>query len=217
MGFLWGFSPQFSLSVLWAGKTLPTEALYACLWSVWLKQMRNRLAVVVVASIVGLGACTTVGSSPATAPPITDPPVTTSTVIATTTTTLATTTTFDRVAEIQAIFQDLEVRRLQAIMDQDEPAFRAVFANDEYEERSMVELDLVEVIDPNSGEFRVLEIFFDGPRCIAVGAVVDASQSTAGGGLSTDSDYVAELAEGRWGYSWVGEGWRCDGPHPFSD
>ncbi|MFV1970526.1 MAG: hypothetical protein ACC683_05920, partial [Acidimicrobiia bacterium] len=99
--------------------------------------MQTRLAVVVVASILVLGACTTVGNSPATAPPATEPPVTTSTSTATTTTTLATTTTLDRMAEIQAIFQDLEVRRLQAIMDQDEEAFRSVFANAEYEERSM--------------------------------------------------------------------------------
>jgi hypothetical protein len=135
----------------------------------------------------------------------------------TTTTAVATTTTLDRIAEIQAIFQDLERRRLQAIMDQDEEAFRAVFANAEYEERSMVEMDLVEVVDPDAEGFRVTEIHADGSFCIAVGAVVDASKQTIGGGVTDDSDYVIEFVDGEWGFSWVGSGWRCDGPHPFSD
>ena len=82
-----------------------------------------------MASLLGLGACTTVGSTPATAPPITEAANTTST-STTTTTMTAPTTTLDRLTEIQAIFQDLEVRRLQAIMDQDEEAFRSLFAND---------------------------------------------------------------------------------------
>lgn len=62
----------------------------------------------------------------------------------------------DRVAEIQAIFQELEVRRLQAIMDQDEEAFRAVFANEEYEERSVGGMALVTVIDPSAVVFTVV-------------------------------------------------------------
>ncbi len=169
------------------------------------------------ASILVLGACTTVGNSPATAPPATEPPVTTSTSTTTTTTTLATTTTLDRVAEIQAIFQDLEVRRLQAIMDQDEEAFRSVFANAEYEERSMVLLDDVTVIDPQAVMFTVTEVFSDGPDCIAVDAVVDASLAIQGGGVSAGRDHVIEVSESSWGLSWVGDGWRCVGPHPFSD
>ncbi|MDK1011588.1 MAG: hypothetical protein QGM48_11095, partial [Actinomycetota bacterium] len=102
--------------------------------------MSSRLAVLVVASALGVGACTTTGSTPATTPPITAPPATTttSTPVPSTTSVVETTTTLDRVAEIQAIFQELEVRRLQAIMDQDEEAFCAVFANEEYEERSVV-------------------------------------------------------------------------------
>jgi hypothetical protein len=128
-----------------------------------------------------------------------------------------TTTTIDRLAEIEAIFQDLEVRRLQAIMDGDEGAFRAVFANDEYGERSMVLMDEVVVVDPLAVGFRVTDIYADDARCIAVGAVVDASRSIEGGGVSAGRDHVIEVSEGFWGLSWVGEGWRCDGPHPFSD
>jgi len=174
--------------------------------------MKNRLAVVVVASILVLGACTTVGNSPATAPPATappatEPPVTTSTSTATTTTTLATTTTLDR----------LEVRRLQAIMDQDEEAFRSVFANAEYEERSMVLLDEVTVIDPEAATFTVTKVFVDDSVCIAVEAVIDASRSIQDGGVGEASDYVVEKSDRDWGFSWVGSGWRCDGPHPFSD
>jgi len=182
--------------------------------------MKIRLAVVVLASIVELGACTTVGNSPATAPPITASPVTASTATAsttvTTTTAPGTTTTVDRIAEIQAIFQDLERRRLQAIMDQDEEAFRAVFANAEYEERSMVLMDDVTVLNASAAAVAITEIFIDSPGCIAVAAVVDASHSILNGGVGAESDHVVQMEAGSWGISWVGEGWRCDGPHPFS-
>ncbi len=168
-----------------------------------------------VASIVGLGACTTVGNSPATAPPITEAPTTTSTTV-TTTTVLETTTTVDRIVEIQAIFQDLERRRLQAIMDQDEEAFRAVFANEEYEERSMVAMELVVVLDPSAVIFELLELHADTGTCVAVSGIVDATGASDGGGRGEPADFIVELGEDGWGLSWVGEGWRCDGPHPFS-
>ncbi len=120
-----------------------------------------------MASALGLGACTTVGGTPATTPPTTEPPATTSTV-AVTPTVLATSTTLDRVAEIQAIFEDLERRRLQAILDQDEEAFRSVFANEEYEERSVPGMQMVTVIDPDAIVFTVVEVFVDEENCIAV-------------------------------------------------
>jgi hypothetical protein len=128
----------------------------------------------------------------------------------------ATTTTLDRLTEIQTIFQDLEVRRLQAIMDQDEEAFRSVFANDEYAERSMVLMSDVRVIDPKAAVLIVTDVLVDDSACIAVEAVVDASSSIADGGLGAASDHVVESSDGEWGISWVGEGWRCDGSHPFS-
>jgi hypothetical protein len=177
--------------------------------------MNTRLAVLLVASVLGLGACTTLRSSPATTPPIVEPPATTT---ATATTTMpTTTTTLDiRITEIQAIFQDLEVRRLQAIMDQDEEAFRSVFANDEYAERSMVAMDAVEVIDASLVIFDVVEVIADGSACIAVSGVVDATAASSGGGRGGIADFVIELNGDGWGLSWVGEGWQCIGLHPFS-
>jgi hypothetical protein len=128
----------------------------------------------------------------------------------------ATTTTLDRLTEIEAIFQDLEVRRLQAIMDGDEEAFRAVFANEEYGERSMVLMDEVVVVDPLAVGFRVTDVYADDAKCIAVAAVVDASGSIESGGIGESSIHVIESLDGLWGISWVGEGWQCDGSHPFS-
>lgn len=183
--------------------------------------MKILLAVVVVAPIVALGACTTVGNSPATAPPITASPVTEPTAAVSTTVTpataLETTTTVDRVTEIQAIFQDLERLRLQAIMDKDEEAFRAVFANAEYEERSMGGMELVTVIDPTAAVFTVLQVFVDDPTCVAVEAVADGTLAIRGADIGQPTDYVIEQADFGWGFSWAGSGWRCDGPHPFSD
>jgi hypothetical protein len=185
--------------------------------SVVLNQMNTRLAVLLVASILGLGACTTLRSSPATTPPIVEPPATTT---ATATTTMpTTTTTLDiRITEIQAIFQDLEVRRLQAIMDQDEEAFRSVFANDEYATRSVGGMDLVTVVDPSAAIFTVLRVFVDDPSCIAVEGQKDSSQAIDGVNLSNPTDYVVQAtSDGGWGMSWIGSGWRCEVPHPFSD
>ena len=180
--------------------------------------MEIRLAVAVAASCVGLGACTTAGGTPATAPDVTTTIMTTTEPGATTTADQpATTTTLDRIAEIEAIFQDLEVRRLQAIMDQDEDAFRAVFANDEYAERSMAVFDVAKVLDPTMVTLEVKEVFSDTAVCIAVGAVVDTTGAIEGGGLDTQDDNVIEFSGDQWAISWIGSGWRCDGPHPFSD
>ncbi len=179
--------------------------------------MNNRLAVVVVASCVGLGACTSAGGTPATAPDVTTTVVSTTEPLATTTTVQpATTTTLDRMAEIEAIFQDLEVRRLQAIMDQDEEAFRAVFANEEYADRSVGGMALVIVIDPSAAAFSVIIVLVDASDCIAVSAVTDGSKAVFGADVGEASDYVLERRDGSWGFSWAGSGWRCEGPHPFS-
>ena len=186
--------------------------------SLWLEEMHIRLAVVVVASMVGLGACTTAQNTPATIPSTTGGIVTSTSSSTTATTVFGTTSTLDRLTEIQAIFQDLEVRRLQAFMDQDEEAFRAVFANEEYEERSIGGMELVTVVDPSAAVFTVLRVFADDQSCIAVEAQKDGSLAIEGIGVSEPADYVAELdGFGGWGLSWVGEGWRCDGPHPFSE
>ncbi|MGB5566514.1 MAG: hypothetical protein WBN93_09300, partial [Acidimicrobiia bacterium] len=109
--------------------------------------MRGKLKSVAVLTVV-VAACSS-GGTPATTPKSVTTTTTSTTVpaSASTTTTEATTTTLDRLAEIQAIFQDLEERRLQALYDGDREAFRALFANDEYMERSMALFDLVEFAD----------------------------------------------------------------------
>jgi hypothetical protein len=71
-----------------------------------------------------LASCTTTESNPATTP--TTGPTTTTTAPPTTT------SAPDRLAEIQAIFQDLEERRLDALYRGDVEAFSALFANEAY-------------------------------------------------------------------------------------
>jgi len=169
-------------------------------------------------SLAVAAGCSTTTSTPATTP-TSIAPVTTGapgTVISTTTTsTVATTTTIDRLAEIGAIFEDLERRRLQAIFDQDEEAFRAVHGNEDYEELSMQVMDLVQVVDPSTVTVVVHEILVDNDTCIAVRASIDLSKSTVQGQLRTNI-HVLETVDTSWGFSWTGEGWQCVGPHPLS-
>ena len=84
----------------------------------------------VAASLVVVG-CSS--STPATTP--------TSIPTTSTTTTLATTTTVDRVAEIEAILQDLAARRFDALYRADTEAFRALYIDNGYLELSMSLLD----------------------------------------------------------------------------
>ncbi|HZJ47744.1 MAG TPA: hypothetical protein VFD97_01760, partial [Acidimicrobiia bacterium] len=115
--------------------------------------MRGMLTRVAVLAVVAAG-CSATGT-PATVPssiPAATTAATTVAVLPTTTTSLttttgATTTTVDRRSEIEAIFQDLEERRLQALYDGDREAFKALFANDEYRDRSLALFDLVEFVD----------------------------------------------------------------------
>ena len=133
--------------------------------------MRGKLKSVAVLTVV-VAACSS-GGTPATTPRSVTTTTTSTTVpaSASTTTTEATTTTLDRLAEIQAIFQDLEERRLQALYDGDREAFRALFANDEYMERSMGVFDLIEfVAAPDQVMVEVLEVLAQSDQCI--GALV---------------------------------------------
>ncbi len=172
--------------------------------------------------LAGTG-CTTTETTPATTPtsiaPVTTAvpgTVVTTTTSTTVTTTTATTTTVDRLTEIAAIFEDLERRRLQAIFDQDEEAFRAVHANKEYLEESLVVLDLAQVSDP-SGNFRqvAIALIADEEDCVAATLQRDY-EGVLATGAETSKTYVASLVNGVWGLAWVGEGWACDGPHPLS-
>ncbi len=129
---------------------------------------------------------------------------------------MATTTTVDRVAEIEAIFQDLEERRLQALYEGDKEAFKSLFANKEYLQRSLGVLDRVEfVARPDEVVVDLVAVIGDTGECIAARVLTDAVQSLGPKGMS-DRIMVLELVEDRWGFSYIGEGWACEGPHPFS-
>ncbi|MGB5167187.1 MAG: hypothetical protein WBP49_02160 [Acidimicrobiia bacterium] len=175
--------------------------------------MRGKLKSVAVLTVV-VAACSS-GGTPATTPKSVTTTTTSTTVpaSASTTTTEATTTTLDRLAEIQAIFQDLEERRLQALYDGDREAFRALFANDEYMERSMGAFDVVEFEGAPQVQVEVLDVLTDSASCIAVARVLHRTD------LNETSDKVVgviELHRDVWGFSFTGEGWACDGPHPLS-
>lgn len=175
-------------------------------------QMATRMLLGVLVGTL-LAACTGTESNPATAPPTTAPTTTVPT-----TTTVAppvTTTAPDRLAEIQAIFQDLEERRLDALYRGDVEAFSALFANQAYLERDLQSFDLVDFIAaPENVVIEVTEITFDNDDCVA--AVVSTDfRSALGAEAKGRGSSVIERKEGEWGFSWVGEGWACDGPHPL--
>ncbi|MGB9358543.1 MAG: hypothetical protein WCC01_08305 [Acidimicrobiia bacterium] len=177
--------------------------------------MRGKLATVAVLTVAA-AACTT-EAIPATTPPSTSATTTTVTPTVppatTTTTTVATTTTLDRLVEIEAIFQDLEERRLQALYEGDREAFQSLFANEEYMERSMGAFEVVEFVREPIVEIEVVSVLHDSGSCIAVVRVfhrVDTGQTA-----EQTIGVIEDNGEG-WGMSYVGEGWACDGPHPFS-
>lgn len=182
--------------------------------------MWGKLSRMVVMVLVGAG-CTTTGT-PATVP--SSLPATTTTAVVTmttplpsTTTTAATTTTVDRVAEIEAIFQDLEERRLQALYEGDEEAFKSLFANNEYMQRSLGAFDVVEFEnEPAMVLVEVMRVIHDGPMCIAAEIRVDATRSLGSAAVTQAVEVLERADEDRWGYSYGGDGWSCEGPHPFS-
>lgn len=171
------------------------------------------------ALILIVAGCTAVGT-PATTPP--SVPTTAATTVVppttlppTTTTTAATTTTVDRIAEIQAIFQDLEERRLQALYEGDTETFKSLFANKEYLQRSLALFDLVGFADNwQMPSLAVSEVLADEDACIAVRLDADYT-SVLIAGRQVSSTHVVEVEDGDWGISYVGEGWACEGPHPF--
>jgi hypothetical protein len=181
--------------------------------------MRGMLTRVAVLAVVAAG-CSASGT-PATVPssiPVTMSVATTAAVLPTTTTsftttTKATTTTVDRRSEIEAIFQDLEERRLQALYDGDREAFKALFANDEYLERSMGAFDVVTFEGPPTVRVEILEILAVQPTCIAARRVLNRLDLDQ---VSDASVGVLEMTAGEWGFSYTGEGWTCAGPHPLS-
>jgi hypothetical protein len=180
--------------------------------------MRSLAIVVLTVAAACVGGCTTIGSTPATAPVTTAPaPTTTSTAssdVASTTTTESTTTTLDRLNEVTAIFTDLERRRLEAIYTGDVEAFTALFADTPYLDRSLEVFDVVEPGPAPALSLEVLRILVDDDSCLAVWSttVVDSIPSDP-------ATFVLEPAQGAWGIAYVSSekgGWLCDGPHPLA-
>lgn len=159
--------------------------------------------------VVFAAACSS--SQPATTP------ATVATTEATTTTTVEVTTTLDRIAEIEAIYQDLEERRLDALYRGDREAFRELFANEAYLATSLGLFDLMQFAAPPGGaRIDVLAVLRETESCIAletekdfVGVLVGAD----GPGVGIE---VLERTDSGWGFSYNGEGWLCEGPHPLS-
>ncbi len=185
--------------------------------------MRNRwLFGAVAALMLSVAACSDSGS-PATTSVASTPATTTTTKSATTTTTgptspttVAPTTTIDRLAEIQAIIQDLEERRLDALFREDEAAFWTLFANDAYLELSLEVLGTVGfVAEPADIVIEVREILADTGDCLAIVVFNDLSQAFGPEAVGESQEVFERRADGEWGYSYSGTGWACDGPHPL--
>jgi hypothetical protein len=172
---------------------------------------RLMMAVVVIltgcsggGSVTATTPSSTATSSPATTTTVSDPGSTTTTG-----------TADDRLAEIEAIFQDLEQRRLTALYEGDREAFAALFANEEYLARSLAVFDQAEFTGPPEVvQPMVTSVLFDGESCIAIRVTVDYSAFVSGATQSI-GDYVLELMDEAWGFSYAGEGWQCVGPHPL--
>lgn len=182
--------------------------------------MKPALAItVVLVAVACVGGCTTTGSTPATAPDPTAPaPISTTATASPSTSTEppTTSTTVDRLTEIQAIFDELEVRRLAAIKSQQIDDYNEVFANDEYKSRSSEAFELVEVLDEVAFRTTAIRLLADGETCIAAELTRDMEQAIAGGREATTVWVLEKRGDsGEWGLSWIGEGWACDGPHPF--
>jgi hypothetical protein len=185
--------------------------------------MRSLLLRSMIASALFLGACTATAATPATAPESIAPEATTTVATTTTSTTLAPTTTaqspattVDRKAEIEAIFQNLEQRRLTALYEGDREAFAALFANDGYLQRSFEAFELAEFETRPEVEVAIVDIDTDTSDCLAAVTQLTILGIDEQGEPST---VVLQRTPSSWGFSFEfegQEGWRCNGPHPFS-
>ena len=185
--------------------------------------MRYRTVIVLMVAAASVVGCTTTGSTPATAPDTTapsatEPPTTSSADESTSTvatTTVAPSTTVDRLTEIQAIFEDLERRRLEAIYTGDVEAFRSLFADTPYLEESLAVFDVIEPGPVPDIELSVIEVLKDEPDCLAL-----YYQSIHGDGSEGPrSTVVFERSGDTYMYAFTNDGrggWLCDGPHPLS-
>ncbi len=172
------------------------------------------------AALFFAAACTT-EPTPATTPPTTAPATDatmatsdSATSTSSTTTSRATTTTTDRLAEVTAIFQDLEERRLEAIYTGDREAFASLFADTPYLDRSLEVFDFVEPGPVPQVAVTSIQIVDDSDTCLvfrAGGQVagVDFEPVTVTLTPSGDGWLIAYTTDAQ-------EGWLCDGLHPLS-
>jgi hypothetical protein len=174
------------------------------------------IPVLVIVPALVIAGCSS-GGTPATMPDSAPASTSTSTVVATTMPPPSTTATaVDRLAEIEAIFQNLEERRLQALYEGDQEAFESLFANKEYMQKSLVLFDLVEFVDGwHAPGLAVVNVLADGEDCIAVRIEWDYS-GTFVAANPADVVEVVESVDDKWGISYSGEGWACEGSHPLS-
>ena len=180
--------------------------------------MRHRIAALMLGFAALAAGCTTATGTPATAPtvPETLAPTTTTPPPTTTTVTLATTTTVDRLSEIQAIFEDLEHRRLKALYAEDGESFEALFVDSPYRELSLEILEISRTGDPPKLETSILEVLRDDTDCLVI--VTSTTVSDSGDRAVVRTTTLQPLEDG-WGYAYVQEGtegWLCTGPHPLS-
>ncbi len=181
--------------------------------------MGYRIAVFVVGIAVVVTACTTATDTPATAPTVPLPPTTVQVSPSSTipvTTVPAPTTTLDRLAEIEAIYQDLEDRRVAALWSGDAEAFLGLFVDNPYKEESKRALEEIEPGEPPQIIVKVLKIVKDEPDCLVF---VDESSVVGLDEAPDISVTTLQPIEDGWGYAYVSsepEGWLCEEPHPLS-
>ena len=183
--------------------------------------MRYRIAALTLGFAALAAACTTAGGTPATVPPVpetlatttsTPPPTTTPVVVATE----ITTTTVDRLSEIQAIYEDLERRRVIALWSSDTDSFVSLFVDNAYREESLRALDLVELGDPPHLTIEIIRIIKDDPGCLVF---VESTTIAASENPPTEQTVTLQPTQDGWGYAYVSDGpggWLCTEPHPLS-
>jgi hypothetical protein len=163
-----------------------------------------------------LAACTETESTPATTPTMTAP--TTTVPITTTTAPPPATSAPDRLAEIQAIFHDLEERRLDALYRGDVDAFSALFANEAYLERSLEAMERVTFDrQPAAFEVTVDVVHIDSESCLSLEVTRDFKSFLGPDGQASNS-VALETSELGWGYSYETGSeswWDCAEPHPL--
>ena len=177
---------------------------------------------IVFGTALVFAACSGDGTTSATAPPTSPGPsatvVTTSTQPPTTSLIETTTTTVDRIAEIEAILLDLETRRLSAVSSGDWDEWETTYANAGFMNEARNALEARGDVDlPSLDDILLVSVVIDSATCIA--AVIDYSTTDADGvsAQNRTTTVIERRLDGGWGISIRGEGWACDGPHPFSD